>query len=355
MATLTEIDEVDARLLNAIQTQVPLVPRPYAEIASKLNVPREHVLDRLTALHTGPRAPIRQIGAIFDSKSLGYHSTLIAAKVPENQLDRAAAAINAHPGVSHNYRRDHQYNLWFTLALAPDSQLGLDATAAILQRRAGATAIRLMPTLKLYKIGVNLDLGTGQKGGRPLFDGAASMPAVAALSERDKRLIRALQKDLPIVENPFDDLAEEANVTVDELLEAAAQFQSRGLMRRFSAVLRHRELGFDANAMGVWIVPPARQDSFGAKAARFSEVSHCYLRPSYPDWPYTIFTMIHTQDRARATDVLRAISAATGVQRYAALYSTHEYKKVRVQYFTGDADAWEAGVGGGEFNQGILS
>jgi len=345
MATLAVIDEVDARLLSAIQSELPLLPRPYAAIASALNFPEELVLERLTALHTGPRAPIRQISAIFDSKALGYYSTLIAAKVPQDKLDQAATVINAHPGVSHNYRRDHSYNLWFTLAVAPDSKLGLDATATILQRRAGATAIRLMPTLKLYKIGVKLDLGT-EKGvvahfTRPL----AETPIAVTLTERDKRLIRVLQRDLPIIENPFDALAQEAGVSVDELLAAAEQFRASRIMRRFSAVLRHRELGFDANAMGVWIVPPAKQDAFGAKAASFSEVSHCYLRPSYPDWPYSIFTMIHTQDRAQATGVLGAISAATGVDRYAALYSTHEYKKVRVQYFTGDAQAWEAGSG----------
>jgi DNA-binding Lrp family transcriptional regulator len=96
--------------------------------------------------------------------------------------------------------------------------------------------------------------------------------------------------------------------------------------------------------MGVWAVPEDKQDTFGNTAAGFEQVSHCYLRPSYPDWPYNIFTMIHTQDREQATGVLKAISAATGVSNYRALYSTHEFKKVRVQYFTGDVEAWEVGV-----------
>jgi DNA-binding Lrp family transcriptional regulator len=336
------LHDVDVHLLSRIQDEVPLVPQPYAAIARELDVPQQYVLERLTELRAGPRAPIRQIGAIFDSKSLGYHSTLVAAKVPENQLAHAAEAINAHPGVSHNYRRDHEYNLWFTLAVGPDSKLGLEKTADILHRRAGAAATRLMPTLKLYKIGVKLDLGAG--GAAHTKPAAHGAPA-AAISERDKRLIRVLQRDLPTLENPFDALAEEAGVSVDELLASAERFRANRIMRRFSAVLRHRELGFDANAMGVWVVPPERQDSFGATAADFPEVSHCYLRPSYEDWPYTIFTMIHTQDRNRATSVLSAIASATGIDQYSALYSTHEYKKVRVQYFTGDAQTWEAGVG----------
>ena len=233
--------------------------------------------------------------------------------------------------------------------------------------------MRLMPTLKLFKIGVKLNVGERNRnmglrpmraasgsgtlsttqatstGQRPVLRGsdhkAVSTPVV---TEAEKKLIRILQRDLPILDNPFDQWAAEAGISVDKLLEAAEQFRARGMMRRFSAVLRHRELGFDANAMGVWVVPAEKQEAFGATAAGFQEVSHCYLRPSYPDWPYNIFTMIHTEDRAASKQVLTDIASATGIDNYTALYSTHEYKKVRVQYFTGDALAWEADVIAGE-------
>jgi DNA-binding Lrp family transcriptional regulator len=335
------LDNLDSLLLNKIQEQIPLIPRPYAAIAESLGVTQTQVINRLSELHDGPRAPIRQIGAIFDSKSLGYQSTLVAARVSEAQLPAAVEAINAHPGVSHNYRRDHAYNLWFTLAVAPDSRLGLEKTAEILRKRSGASAMRLMPTLKLYKLGVKLDLGGKGHGKSNAITSSASATVV---SDQEKKLIRVLQQDLPIVEEPFAIWAKQAGVSVDQLLEAAEDFRNRKVMRRFSAVLRHRELGFDANAMGVWLVPSDRQDKFGATAAGFSEVSHCYLRPSYEDWPFNIFTMIHTQDRAAATTVLKTISAATGIDRYTALYSTQEYKKVRVQYFTDAASVWESGV-----------
>ncbi|MGD0463871.1 MAG: Lrp/AsnC family transcriptional regulator [Tepidisphaeraceae bacterium] len=347
------LQAVDGQLLAAMQEQVPLSPRPFAAVARSLNLPESLVLERLRALGTGPHKVIRQIGAIFDSGSLGYRSTLVAAKVPEHRLASAAATINEHPGVSHNYRRDHDYNLWYTLAVAPDSRLGLEATAQILHQRCGAVATRLLPTLKMYKIGVKLDLGGGTSGRphRPSQEIAAK-PArhhsAVALSQQEIEFVRVLQRNLPIEQRPFDAWAREAGVTVDELLAAAEQFRLRGIMRRFSAVLRHRQLGFDANAMGVWIVPPQRQDAFGAVAAGFTQVSHCYLRPSYSDWPYNIYTMIHARQRAEGEVILKAIASATGMQRFAALYSTHEYKKVRVQYFTGDSEAWEAGVSGGE-------
>ena len=154
-------------------------------------------------------------------------------------------------------------------------------------------------------------------------------------------MIRVLQQDLPIESRPFDSWAEQAGVAVGDLLSAAETFRSQGRMRRFSAVLRHREVGFSANAMGVWAVPRGRQELFGKIAAGFAAVSHCYLRPTYPDWPYSVFTMVHGTSPEACERVLAAISAASGVKDYAAVYSTKEYKKSRVRYFTGETEAWE--------------
>jgi len=342
-----KLEELDARLLDILQESLPLTATPFADVAGRLGIPPRQVLERVEALRSGERAPIRQISAIFDSKSLGYQTTLVAAKVEENQLPRAVAAINAHPGVSHNYRRDHAYNLWYTLAVGPDSRLGLQKTADMLHRQSGAIATRLMPTIKLYKIGVRLKIAEDSPSANEL---ASSVPFVAAeeitpMSDLDRRLIRVLQRDLPAIDRPFDALAREAGVSTDELLAAIKRFADLKRMRRFSAVLRHRELGFDANAMGVWVVPPAQQDAFGQLAAGFAEVSHCYLRPTYPDWPYNLFTMIHTRQREAGMQVMAAISRATGIRQYAVLYSTQEYKKVRVKYFEDDIPAWEVSNG----------
>jgi DNA-binding Lrp family transcriptional regulator len=338
---MTELENrvIDSTLLDLVQEEIPLVPRPYAELARRLDVAEELVLDRLSALHRGSSAPIRQIGAIFDSQALGYDSTLVAAKVPEGQLAVAAAIIGRHPGVSHNYRREGEYNLWYTLAVPPESRLGLARTVEILHRQSGADSMRMLPTLKMYKIGVKLDLGSGRSSLSP----AAARRAVVQmeLTPHARRMVRALQRDLAIVSEPFAWPAADAGVGVQELLATAELFRRRGIMRRFSAVLRHRELGFDANAMGVWVVPPEKQDAFGAAAAAFPEVSHCYLRPTYTDWPYSIFTMIHARNPAQAEAVLSAISAATGVTQYKVLYSSREYKKVRVKYFEPDIPEWE--------------
>ena len=341
-------DAFTTRLLDLLQVDVPLVERPFAAIAARLGVREDDVLDRVNELRAAPRPVIRQISAIFDSKALGYQSTLVAARVPEASLDRAAAIISGHPGVSHNYCRDHEYNLWYTLALPPDSRLGLRGTADLLHELSGATATRLLPTLRLYKIGVKFDFGGGPdvaaspdpRHGQftsELQEQASALP----LTEADRQMIRVLQQDLPAAARPFDPWAVRAGVSVPGLLSAAADYKAQGRMRRFSAVLRHREVGFSANAMGVWAVPNDRHDQFGAIAAGFSAVSHCYLRPTYPDWPYNIFTMVHGTSPDACERVLSAISSASGVKQYAALYSTKEFKKSRVRYFTGETEAWE--------------
>jgi siroheme decarboxylase len=334
-----ELTELDRRLLDRIQRDVPLKARPYRDIGVDLNIPEEAVLERLRDLSGPSPAPIRQISAIFDSKKLGYQSCLVAAKVNTASIRAAADVISAHPGVSHNYQREHEFNLWFTLAVPPDSILGLEQTVEALRELSDAEQMRLMPALKLYKIGVKFDLGVEAADHAPV---ARLHTTPITLTDDDKRMIRVLQQHLPVETRPFDAWASEANVSVEELLAAARRYQDAGVMRRFSAVLRHRSIGVSANAMGVWNVSPERQDEFGQLAASHPSVSHCYLRPTYPDWPYSVFTMVHGKTRVDCEATLAAISLRGGVKEYTALYSCEEFKKVRVKYFIGDIEKWES-------------
>jgi DNA-binding Lrp family transcriptional regulator len=346
----TKRDEIDLSLLNILQQELPLTARPFAELAARVGIDEDEALRRVEALKRRHGGVIRQISAIFDSRALGYQSSLVAAKIDESRLDAAAAVINEHPGVSHNYRRNHAYNLWYTVAVPPDSKLGLQGTVDELHRLSAASVTRLMPAQRMFKIGVKFDLA-GESEAAARTESKAPAPGSIApetfvATSVDKKMIRALQQDLPIISNPFDAWAAEAGVSVDGLLRAAKDYQERGVMRRFSGVLRHREAGFTANAMGAWVVPPGKHEHFGQLAATFSAVTHCYLRPTYEDWPYSMFTMVHGTDQAACQSVLAAIGQATGIENYTALYSTHEYKKVRVRYFTPEIDAWESAHGG---------
>jgi DNA-binding Lrp family transcriptional regulator len=339
------MDQLDQELLNLLQAGLDLVPQPFLAIAEKLGIDEEAVMERTRQLKGDS---IRQLSAIFDTRTLGYTSSLVAAKIPEDRLDQAAQVINQHPGVTHNYKRNHDYNLWFTIAVPPNSKLGLEKSVELLGKLAGVEVIRLMPTLKLYKIGVQLDM-TGKEDAakakaKPQYTEADRQNAVKEITDFDIAVIRQLQKDLPIVARPFDQWAKELGVSTEELLAAGLQMIERKQMRRFSAVLNHRKAGFRYNGMGVWAVPADKTDEIGYDMAAFKAVSHCYLRPSYPDWPYTIFTMVHGRTHEECEEILQAIEDETGITDRITLYSTKEYKKTRVSYFTPEMEEWEGKV-----------
>jgi DNA-binding Lrp family transcriptional regulator len=341
------LEDLKTSLLKAIQEELPLVERPYAALGEKLGVSEGEVLATVAALKSSPRSVIRQISGIFDSQALGYRSTLVAADVDSQLVEQAAGVINGHPGVSHNYLRNHRYNLWYTLAVPPDSRFGLEGTVELLHRQSKARATRMLPTLRLFKIGVKLDVSgeadlTARSETTGFTQEARDQAAKDPLTPADKQMIRVLQQDLAVEERPFDRWARQAQVSTPELLAAAWRFKDQKRMRRFSAVLRHREAGFSANAMGVWAVPAGKEEEFGKAAATFAAVSHCYLRPTYEDWPYNVFTMVHAPTPERCQEVFAAIAEVTGVHNFGALYSTREFKKTRVKYFTGDTERWES-------------
>ncbi|MBI5393918.1 MAG: AsnC family transcriptional regulator [Verrucomicrobia bacterium] len=348
VANTDPLSDTDKRLLSMIQTGVPIVQRPFARLGEPLGLTEAEVIERITALKRD--GIIRQISAIFDTRSIGYASSLVAARCDAAREEAAAAVISAHPGVSHNYKRNHDFNIWFTLAVPPTSRFGLEKAVDILQRLSGAQSMRLLPTLKLYKIGVQLDIeGSIEPATKSMAAFTAKDQAGGAPVTRDEvRFIREMQRDLPVEPEPFAGACEALGVSCAGLAAMAAEMRAQGKMRRFSAVLNHRQAGFAANAMGVWPVDPARPDldAIGEKMAAFRAVSHCYRRPTYPDWPYSLFTMVHGRTGEECEAVLAEISRETGVTGYRALYSTKEWKKTRVVYFDRAIEDWEAAHAG---------
>jgi siroheme decarboxylase len=251
--------------------------------------------------------------------------------------------FSAHPGVSHNYLREHEFNLWFTLAVPPNSILGLEPTVELLGQLAGVDEIRPMPALRFFKVGVDLDVKGGRDPAEKVERRRPEKPAPPpeAITQREIEAIRALQLDLPVEPEPFAEAAARHGFTVPELLDQGREFLRTGQMRRFAAVLAHRKAGFVQNGMGVWRVPEDEIDEVGRYVASFRGVSHCYQRPTYPNWPYNLFSMTHGRTKDECEAVLAAISRETGLTDFRVLYSTKEYKKTRVSYFTPEAEAWE--------------
>lgn len=321
------LDDLDRRLLNEVQGDFPLSPRPYVELARRLATSEADVLDRLQIARDS--GVLRHLSGIFDVYRLGYRSTLVAISVPSDHLDQAAAVISAHPGVSHNYGREHHFNLWFVLAVPRSSDM--EGIVAGLARQAGSTRTILLPALKLYKIDVEFDM-VGGAGRMTRQNGQRTTPR-RDLRQDEVAFIRMMQEDLALVSEPFAEPARRLGLSVDDLLARAGSLNEEGIMRRFAGVLRHREAGFLANGMVCWQVPEDRAEEVGATFARHSQVSHCYKRPTYEDWPYSTFTMVHARERPDCEAVARELSTVSGIEDYAILYSHTEYKKERVKYF----------------------
>ncbi|HEX2707343.1 MAG TPA: Lrp/AsnC family transcriptional regulator [Solirubrobacterales bacterium] len=337
------LDETDKRLMNMLQSNFPLDPEPFALVASEANLKLDDVLARTRRLLDG--RIIREITPIFDTRALGYESMLVAAKVDADNPQRAAQAVNAHPGVSHNYLRTHDFNLWFTIATPPDSQLGLPGTLEALMRETGAESMRELPTLTLFKINMNLEM---EKGTDALAAAVEASPPreleAQPYGEDDIALIEALQGPMAAVERPYDEAASELGIETDELLTRLRDLIDRKILRRVAAILYHRRAGFSANGMGVWKVPEEDIMEVGGQMASFRGISHCYQRPTYEDWPYSVFTMAHGRSKQECDAILDSIAAECGIgpDDRATLYSSTEYKKIRLHYFTDDYAAWEA-------------
>jgi DNA-binding Lrp family transcriptional regulator len=334
------LDDTDRRLLNLMQGRFPLDPRPYAAVAAEAQLAEEEVLARVQRLLDD--RIIRQVTPIYDTRALGYGSMLVAAKIDPEHPWRAAKIVNDHPGVSHNYLRNHEFNMWFTIAVEPDSRLGLDGTLEVLQRLTGAESIRQLPTLRLFKIRMDLEMegSTAALASAGVAEEPVDLAAVS-YDDFDVQVIRATQGDMPVVPEPYVPAAERLGIPVDRLLEHMDGMRRRGLLRRVAAILFHRRAGFSANGMGVWKVPEAQIAELGPRMASFRGISHCYERPTYEDWPYSVFTMAHGRSKEECDAVLDAIAESTQISERATLYSSTEFKKIRLLYFTEDFKRWE--------------
>jgi DNA-binding Lrp family transcriptional regulator len=335
------LDDLDKRLLNLMQGSFPIAPRPYQHVATQAAVTEAEVLARVQRLLE--ERIIRQVTPIYDTRALGYSSMLVAAKVDAENPWRAANIINEHPGVSHNYLRNHEFNIWFTIATEPDSPLGLEATLLKLAELAGAESIRQLPTIKLFKIRMDLEMEAGTETlAQPVAEAAEPAETEAQpYDEFDRAVIRATQGDLPVVSEPYEQAAQELGISQEQLLAHLEGMQERRLLRRVAAILFHRRAGFSANGMGVWKVPDDKIMEMGIQMSSFRGISHCYQRPTYADWPYSVFTMAHGRSKEECDAILDSIAEATGITERSTLYSSTEFKKIRLLYFTEDYRNWE--------------
>ena len=324
-------------ILYRVQKNFPLVIKPFEQIAKELNTTEDEVIKILQ--EEKANNIIRQTSAIFDTKKLGYTSSLVAFEIHQDKIDDAVIILNSHPGISHNYERNHKYNIWFTIAISPESKSNLEDTVELLSKLTKASDYILLPTLKLFKISVKLDTTNKQdkkeKVEKKKFKNIELTPY-------HYNIIKEAQNDIAIVSEPFKEIIEKLNITYDEFFQALQDFQDSGVMRRFACILNHRKAGFGANAMVAWdIEEGVKGEEIGKIAASFSAVSHCYLRPKYPTWNYNLFTMIHGKTKEDTQEVIENIAKEIEYKSNMPLYSSREFKKVRIKYFCDEFKNWE--------------
>ena len=323
--------DADLELLNRFQRDFPLTSRPFRTIAERLGSSETEVLTALRRLKN--EGKVSRVGVVFATRRLGV-STLAALAVPPTRLETVAQQVNDYPEVNHNYQREHDFNLWFVLTAATASRL--QAVLAEIEAKTGLPVLNL-PLLEAFHVDLGFDL---RHGGREIAAAASSPMAadeakIAELSELDQRLLAALQPGLPLVRRPYHALALTLGLSEQTVLERLQQGLQQGVIKRLGIIVRHRELGYRANAMVVWAIPDAEVSAVGRALAVESGVNLCYRRPRrLPHWPYNLFCMIHGRQRESVLERIEQVCIEQGLTAYshAVLFSNRCFRQRGAYY-----------------------
>ena len=321
------LTEQQKQLCNLLQQGLLICPRPFREIAKSLNVDEAAVLrevERLRALGV-----IRRLGAIINYRALGMISTLVAAHIPQPNLQKVVEAVNALDNVSHNYLRQHYYNLWFTLLA--DSAEQIDIVLSELSARFNAD-FHSLPAERIFKLDARFNTEENKRS----FESVEKLltEEVVTLKEQQKMILSKLQSELEPVARPFDFLCsqEQDRLKAEDVLGIITELIDKGLIRRIAAVLDHRKLGFIANVLFAAEVSQQQILRTAEALAGLQVVSHCCQRKTFEDWPYNLFAMMHGKSMADTDRVINRFAEAEKIDSFQLLPTTAELKKEPVKY-----------------------
>jgi len=338
-ATVT-ISQLQQDIINNSQKIFPLTSRPYKAIAEQLaqvNIITSEleVFQAIDGLHN--QAVLSRVGPVFDHKKAGA-STLAALAVPPKDLDKIAGIVNQFEQVNHNYAREHAYNLWFVVTAS--DMVALNSTLANIELLTGLPVL-VLPMEASYHIDLAFSINvTGVES--PITKqeviqlNTLIQSDLPPLTTIEKLALRsAIEKGLPTHLSPYQVIAEQLALTEQQVLMQISLWQEEGLIRRFGLVIKHRKLGYDANAMVVWNIPNDDMDKVAQELAKCEPVSLCYQRPRrLPDWPYNLFCMIHGTDRALVLQQISQITEQLGLKSIEkdVLFSFKAYKQHGARY-----------------------
>ena len=313
------LDELDWRLMNGWQRALPLVPRPFQVIAERMDTTEDRIISRLENLINS--GAISRVGATCRPNTLAA-STLAAVAAPKERIDEVAHIINAQEGVNHSYLRENEWNIWF-VATGPDRAF----VDSILDRISRETGLRVLD-LRLMRP-FNVDLGFALDGSNALPTPKAVNTDIA-IDDSDRAVMQALSEGMAPTARPFADLAERLGQSEEAVIDRVQKLAGAGILSRIGLIVRHRALGWRANAMCVFDVPPDRIAECGTALTAVQGVTLCYERRPVADvWPYTLYCMIHGRSRAETLDVLSQARVAAQLVNYdyRVLFSTRCFRQ----------------------------
>lgn len=322
------LDEIDRRLVDEFQRDAPVTAQPYSALGASLGIAEGQVIARLERLIAA--GAVSRFGVVARPHAAGA-STLAALAAPPDQLDAVAARVSAFAGVTHNYAREHTFNLWFVVTGATQGDVA--ATLAAIEAQTGLAVLDL-PMERAFHIDLGFRL-FGERGAK------ANVCGCKALANDDERaLLAAMEQGLPLTPRPFADIAARLGWREDEALSRLEAMLASGVASRFGVIVKHRAFGYRANAMAVWDLDDAQVDAVAELFAREPSVTLCYRRPRrLPDWRYNLFCMVHATDRAAALTVIDSLKGKAGaaLRDNQILFSTRCYKQRGASFAQRDA------------------
>ncbi|WP_435359136.1 siroheme decarboxylase subunit beta [Haloarchaeobius sp. DFWS5] len=330
----SDLDDVDARLVDGYQSGFPVEARPFSAVGDDLGVSEAEAFERVQALRD--RGVFRRFGAVLNPPVIGS-STLAAVKAPEDRFEEIAAVINGYQQVNHNYRRQHEWNMWFVVTAG--SRETRDRILTEIEERTGCVVLNL-PMLTDFYINLEFPVVNADRFARESLDSTEvsatriSETAAGDLTAFEADLLLAIQTGFPLSKTPYADLAAELDAETDDVLAAIDRLRENGCIKRVGCVVNHVVTGFSNNCMVVWDVPDDELDERGLAVGELPYVTLCYHRPRRPeqDWPYNLFTMIHGREAEAVDAKVDELASEHLPFDHERLYSTATLKQTGAQY-----------------------
>jgi len=310
----------EKKLFKLVQNNFPLVKKPFDELGKKTGLSENEVISILTSWKE--KGILRQISAIFEPSFFGHKSALFAFKVPNSYLKIAKEVINNHPGVSHNYLRNNEYQLWFVLVVPPGKDLLEEAK--FLAKRSKVSDMLYLPIIKTYKISTTFGIPSGE---------IHLINPKKNFSLKDIQIVKALQEPLSLSSEPFSIIAKNLNINEEDIFNWIKEKKQIGALRRFGALIKPNKIGLKFNLLIAWEVKdPIKKEKLGRFLSQQSFVSHCYERKSYKHWPFNIYCMCHFS-KSDEIQIINKIAQRFKIENYVILETLEELKKIRLKLF----------------------